>query len=56
MTMNEPFKEIWLPRDLEFYFSAMLAAGSFNVRYHVDYHDYREATATGRIKGRGGQQ
>jgi len=55
MTMNEPFKEIWLPRDLEMYFSAMLAAGSFNVRYHVDYHDYREATTTGRIKGRGGR-
>jgi hypothetical protein len=56
MTMSEPFKEIWLPRDIEFYFSVMLAAGSFNVRYHADYHDYREATATGRIKGRGGQQ
>jgi hypothetical protein len=33
--MSEPFKEIWLLRDIEFYGDA--AAGSFNVRYHADY-------------------
>jgi hypothetical protein len=32
------------------YFSGMLAIGTFDLRYHLDYHDYRQATATGRIK------
>jgi hypothetical protein len=51
MTMSQPFKDVWLPRDVEFYFSSMLAIGSFSVRYHLDYHDYREAKTSGRIKG-----
>ncbi len=54
MSMSQPFKDVWLPRDVEFYFSAMLAIGSFSVRYHLDYKDYREAKTSGRIKG-GGQ-
>jgi hypothetical protein len=51
MTMSQPFKDVWLPRDVEFYFSSTLAIGSFSVRYHLDYHDYREAKTSGRIKG-----
>jgi hypothetical protein len=54
MNMSQPFKDVWLPKDIEFYFSAMLALGSFNVRYHIDYHDYREATTAARIKKVGG--
>ena len=58
MTMSQPFKgrragrrqDIWLPRDVELFFAAMLAIGSFDVRYRLDYHDYREATTSGRIK------
>jgi hypothetical protein len=51
MTMSQPFKDVWLPRDVEFYFSSTLAIGSFSVRYRLDYHDYREAKTSGRIKG-----
>ena len=50
MTMSEPFKGVWLPRDMAFEFSALLAVGPFDVRYRIDYHDYREAITSGRIK------
>jgi hypothetical protein len=53
MTMSQAFKDVWLPRDLDMYFAAMLAVGAFDVRYHIDYQDYRQATATGRIRGGG---
>jgi hypothetical protein len=55
MTMSQAFKDVWLPRDIDFYAAAMLATGAFDVRYHLDYHDYREATAGMRIRGGGGQ-
>ena len=42
--------DLWMPKDVEFYFAAMLAIGSFDVRYRLDYHDYREAATSGRIK------
>jgi hypothetical protein len=42
--------DLWLPKEVEFYFAAMLAIGSFDVRYKLDYHDYREAATSGRIK------
>lgn len=54
MTMSQPFKDVWLPKDVEFYFSAMLAIGMIDVTFDLDYYDYREATTSARIKGRGG--
>jgi hypothetical protein len=58
MEMSQPFKDkdIWLPKTIDFGFSAMLAVGPIHGRYHVDYHDFREATTAGRIKKTGGQQ
>jgi hypothetical protein len=50
MTMSEPFKGVWLPRDVEIQFSALLAVGPFDVRYRLQYVDYREAITSGRIK------
>jgi len=50
MTMSRPFKDIWLPKNIDFFFSAMLAVGPFSARYHIDYADYREATTAARIK------
>ena len=53
MLMSQPFKdkqEIWLPKNVDFTFTAMLAIGPLDARFHVDYHDYREATTSGRIK------
>jgi hypothetical protein len=53
MTMGQPFKEVWLPRDVELNFGAMFAVGAIDVRYRIDYVDYREAATSARI-GRGG--
>ena len=50
MTMGQPFKDVWLPRDVEFNVSLMFALGAVDVQYHLDYHDYREAKTSGRIK------
>ena len=50
MTMSQPFPDVWLPRDVNMYFAAMLAIGKFDARYQVDYHDYRQASTSGRIK------
>jgi len=55
MTMSQAFKDVWLPRDIEFYAAAMLATGSFDMRFHKDYHDYRQASTAARIRGGGGQ-
>lgn len=41
MTMHQPFPEVWLPRDLEFLIDAQIAAGRFDVRWSVEYRDYR---------------
>ena len=53
MTMSQPFPDVWLPKDVEMHFSAMLAIGAFSVDYELDYLDYREATTSGRIVGIG---
>jgi hypothetical protein len=49
MTMSQPFPDVWLPRDVDMSCRATLAVGAFDVRYHLDYHDYRQATTSGRI-------
>jgi hypothetical protein len=50
MTMSEPFKDVWLPEGVQMYFSGMLAIGPFDVRYRLDYHDYKQALTSARIK------
>jgi hypothetical protein len=50
MTMTQAFPDVWLPHDVDMYFSGMLAVGMFDLRYHLDYHDYRQATTSGHIK------
>ena len=50
MTMSKPFKDVWLPSDVDMYIAAMLAVGTFDIRYHLDYHDYKQAETSGRIK------
>ena len=54
MTMSQAVKDVkdlWLPREIDWYFSAMLAIGTVDARYHLEYHDYRQASTSGRIKG-----
>jgi hypothetical protein len=50
MTMSQPFKDVWLPSGVDMYIGAMLAVGTFDIRYHLDYHDYKQAETSGRIK------
>lgn len=56
MTMSQPMPDIWLPRDIGMLISGTLAIGSFDIRYRVDYQNYRKAETSSRFKvGRGGQ-
>ena len=55
MTMSQPFRDVWLPRDVDVMLGAMLALGTFDIKYHLDYLDYKEASTSGRII-RGGRQ
>jgi hypothetical protein len=50
MTMSRPLAaapDVWLPRDLDYYFNAMVASGSLNARYHIDYKNYQGQKAEG---------
>ena len=55
MTMSQPFPDVWLPREVDFFFGGMVAIGAFDVHYHIDYKDYQQATTAGRIKKIGGR-
>jgi hypothetical protein len=50
MTMGQPFPDVWLPRDLEFLFGMTLAMGQIEMRYGLEYHDYRRADVGATIK------
>lgn len=50
MTMHTPFPDVWLPKNVEMYFSMMLAVGEIDVRYRITYENYKLATTTSRIK------
>lgn len=53
MTMAEPFPDVWLPRDVDMAVAATLAVGSFDIRYHLDYSNYRKAETSSRFKIKG---
>ena len=50
MTMGQPFPDVWLPRDLEFVFGISLAVGQVDMRYALEYHDYRQADVKANVK------
>jgi hypothetical protein len=50
MTMSQPFPDVWLPRDLEFVFGLTLALGQVDMRYALEYHDYRQADVKANVK------
>lgn len=50
MQMGQPFAGIWLPRTLEMRFGMTLAVGGVTARYAVDYHEYRLADVTYRVR------
>jgi hypothetical protein len=49
MTMGQPFPEIWLPRDLELKGAVDVAAGRFDIRWAVEYHDYRQPDVSSKV-------
>jgi hypothetical protein len=55
MTMSQPLPEVWLPRDVDMLISATMAIGSFDAHYHLDYHDYRKAETSSKIKSPDGR-
>jgi hypothetical protein len=50
MRMGQPFPGVWLPRDIEMRFRMALASGAFDARYVVQYHDYRQADVTYKVR------
>ena len=50
MTMSKPYPEVWLPRDIELNAGVMVAVGQFDVKYRLDYTDYKLAEISVRIK------
>ena len=53
MTMGQPFAgrdDVWLPQNLQFVFQMSLAVGPIDARYDVDYHDYKQADVTTKVK------
>ena len=50
MEMGQPFPSVWLPRSLRIGFDVTMALGEFDGRYAVDYHDYKLATVTSKVR------
>jgi hypothetical protein len=42
MTMSQPFPDVWLPRDLELLVDAQVAVSRFDIRWSVEYRNYRQ--------------
>ena len=42
MTMSQPFPDVWLPRDLEMLVDAQMAVTRFDIRWAVEYRNYRQ--------------
>jgi hypothetical protein len=49
MTMGQPFADVWLPNALDFQAALTLAIGQFDLRYALEYHDYRRADVTTKV-------
>ena len=50
MSMTQPFPEVWLPHDLDVDATLSVVSGQFSVHYGLEYHDYRQADVTTKIK------
>ena len=50
MRMGEMFPSVWLPRSIAMRFRLTLATGTVDGQYTVDYHDYREASVTYKVR------
>ena len=49
MTMGQPFPDVWLPRDIDLAVSMTMVMGQIDVRYNVDYYDYRQPDVKSKV-------
>jgi hypothetical protein len=49
MTMAQPFSGVWLPADLDMLLTGTFAAGQVDLRYRINYHDYRQPDVTTKV-------
>ena len=49
MTMGQPFPDVWLPASLDVNVAMTLAVGQFDLRYGLEYHDYRRPDVTSKV-------
>jgi hypothetical protein len=49
MKMTQPFPDVWLPDSLEINVALMIATGQYDLRYALDYHDYRQPDVTTKV-------
>ena len=50
MQMGQAFPNVWLPKSIEMKFEMMLAVGTVDASYRVEYENYKEAAVTYKIK------
>lgn len=50
MNMSQPFPDVWLPRDMQIDAAMSIVSGQFYVHYGLEYHDYRQADVSTKIK------
>jgi len=50
MEMSQPFPDVWLPRVVRMDFDVAFAGGNVKGKYASEYHDYRLAEVTQRIR------
>jgi hypothetical protein len=50
MEMGQPFSGVWLPRTIRVGFDMSLAIGEVDGRYAADFHNYKLATVTTRVR------
>jgi hypothetical protein len=49
MTVGQPFPDVWLPTSMEINLAMTLALGQIDVRYGLEYHDYRVPSVTSKV-------
>jgi hypothetical protein len=49
MTVGMPFPDVWLPTSLEINLAMTMAIGQLDMRYALDYYDYRVPEVTSKI-------
>jgi hypothetical protein len=49
MKVAEPFPDVWLPTNLDMDLAFTAAIGQFDMRYALEYHDYRVPEVTSKI-------